>query len=81
MENSWKIQNLIYGKFNFISSKCFDKNCVMNSKSDNIKIMSRGKTNEFIGDFFESILSRYQVGLETSMTCCDFIFDYPLDHI
>ena len=32
-------------------------------------------TDEVIEELFESLLSRYQIGLETSMTGSDFIFD------
>ena len=31
--------------------------------------------NEVVNEIFESLLSRYQIGLETSMRGSDFIFD------
>ena len=37
----------------------------MHSKSDNIEIMINDKADEVIGERFESILSRYQIGIET----------------
>ena len=52
---------------NFISFKDTDEEHVMHSKSDN--------ANEVIKEIFESLLSRYQIGLETSMKGSDFIFD------
>ena len=55
---------------NFISSKDNDKEHVMHSKSGNIEIMSHDKADEVIEEPFESNLSRYQVGLETSMKGC-----------
>ena len=37
----------------------------MHSKSDNIEIMINDKEDEVIKKLFQSILSRYQIGLET----------------
>ena len=37
----------------------------MHSKSDNIEIMITDKEDEVIKKLFQSILSRYQIGLET----------------
>ena len=39
----------------------------MNSKSDNIEIMISDKAEEVTEEHFQSLLSRNQVGLETSM--------------
>ena len=36
--------------------------------------MSCDNANKVVKELFESLLSRYQVGLETSMTGNDFIF-------
>ena len=36
--------------------------------------MINDKANDFIGDIFQSHLSRYQVALETSVKGNDFIF-------
>ena len=47
----------------------------MNSKSDNMEVMAYDKTDEVIEEHFESLLSRHQIGLETSMRGSDFIFD------
>ena len=47
----------------------------MHSKSDNIEIMTNDKANEVIKELFESLLSRYQIGLETTMESSDFILD------
>ena len=46
-----------------------------NSKSDNIEFMIYDNTDEVTEELFESILNRYQIGLETSMRNSDFIFD------
>ena len=59
----------------FMSFKDNGEERIMVSKSDNIEIMSHDKPDETIEDLFESILSRYQIGLETSTKDSDFIFD------
>ena len=71
--NTWKIQLTIAS--NFISSKDVDEERVIHSKSDNIEFMSYDNVNEVVHKLFESLLSVYQVGLETSMRRSDFIFD------
>ena len=43
--------------------------------SDNREIVSHDKANEAIKELFESLLSRYQNGLETAMKGSDFVFD------
>ena len=47
----------------------------MQSKSDNIEVMTYKNANEVIKEIFESLLSRYQIGLKTSMKESHFIFD------
>ena len=71
--NTWKIQLTIAS--NFISSKDVDEERVIHSKSDNIEFMSYDTVNEVVHKPFESLLSVYQIGLETSMRRSDFIFD------
>ena len=58
-----------------MSSKENDKERVMHSKSDNIKFKINDKADEFIGEFYQSLLSTCQIGLQTSMKGSDFIFD------
>ena len=48
---------------------------VMHLKSDNMQVMTYDKANEVIEEFFDLLLSRYQIGLETSMKGINFIFD------
>ena len=60
---------------NFISSKDIDEERVMHSKSDNIEIMIQDKADEIIEKPFESLLKRYQIGLELLMKGRNFIFD------
>ena len=47
----------------------------MHSKSDNIEIMMGSETDEIIEELFESILQRYQEGLEESIKGSEFAFD------
>ena len=44
----------------------------MHSKSDNIEVIIYHNANEVIEKNFELLLSRYQIGLETSMKDSDF---------
>ena len=60
---------------NFISSKDYDEERVMYLKSNNIELMLCDNANEVINELFESLPSRYQAGLETSMRGSDFSFD------
>ena len=70
----WKIQLVI--KINIISSKNFIDVRDMHSKSDNVEIMMVFDTNEIVEKPVDSILQRYQKGLEESMKGSDFTFDY-----
>ena len=47
----------------------------MTTKSDHIHIVMGSKTDEIIKELFESLLQRYQEGLEESMKGSEFIFD------
>ena len=79
-KDSIKIQLTM--SINFISHKDSSETCTMSgrkcvtcTKSDNIEIMMSSKTHEIIEEIFESLLQRYQEGLEESMTRSDFIPD------
>ena len=63
-------------KINFVSSKKFIETRDMHSKSVNIEIMVGVNNNEIIKNIFNSLLRRYQKGLEESMRGSDFVFDY-----
>ena len=71
--DAWKVQLTI--AINFISSKDAEEQCVMHSVNDNIKCTPYSDANEVIEELFESLHSKYQVNLETSMRGSDFIFD------
>ena len=47
----------------------------MHAKSDNIEIMMGKETDDIIDEIFESLLAKYQEGLEESMRGSKFIFD------
>ena len=47
----------------------------MHSKKDDIEIMIYDKADEVIKEIFQLLFYRYQIGLETSITGSDFIFD------
>ena len=58
-----------------ISSKDNDEERIMHSKSDYTEIMIIDKANEIIGKCLESLLNRYHIELETSVSDTDLIFD------
>ena len=47
----------------------------MHSKSDKIEIMINDKADEIIEKHFQSLLSRFQIGLETLIKGSGFAFD------
>ena len=47
----------------------------MHLRNGNMEFMSYDNVNEVVDELFESLISRYQIGLETSMRGSDFIFD------
>ena len=60
---------------NFISSKDSGETSNMHTKSDSIEIMVSSETDDIIDELFESLLQKYQEGLEESMKGSEFIFD------
>ena len=61
-QGEWKIQLTMI--INFISSKDSDEIRTMVTKSNNIEIMMGNETDEIIEELFESLLQKYQEGLE-----------------
>ena len=59
----------------FISSKDTDEKRVIHSKSYNVEIMVYDKIREVTKELSESLLKRYQIELETSVTVVDSIID------
>ena len=60
---------------NFISFIDNDEECVMHSKSGNLKIMINDEAYEVTKELFDPLKNRYQNNLE-SMKGSDFVFDY-----
>ena len=60
---------------NFIFSKDSDETRNMSTKRDNMEIMMGSETEEIIKEPFESLLQKYQEGLEEPMKRSEFIFD------
>ena len=60
---------------NLISSKDSGEVHSMLTKSDNLDIMMDSETDDFIEDICESLLQKYQKGLEESMRGSEFTFD------
>ena len=71
--DAWNMQLTI--EINFISSKDAEEEHAIHSKSNNIKFTSYNDANEVVDKLFESLLSRYQGNLETSMRRSDFLFE------
>ena len=70
---TWRIQIII--AINFISFNDTNKERVVHLNSDNINMMTYDNIYEVIKATFESLLSRYRIGLETSMKGRNVIFD------
>ena len=70
--DSWKIQ--LIRRNNFVPSKDIDEKRVMYSKTDSIEIMINDKADEVAQELVQSLLSRYQTRLETSIKDNDFAF-------
>ena len=64
-QGEWKIQLTM--SINFISSNDSDETHNLHTKSNNIEIMMGNDTDEIIDQLCESLLRKYQEGLEESM--------------
>ena len=69
----WKIQLTM--AINFMSFKDSKETLTIHTKSNNIEIMVGSETDEIIKELFETLLQRYQKGLEKSMKGSEFVFD------
>ena len=70
---TWKIQLTV--AINFVFSRDSEKEHTIHSKSVNIKFTSDNDANEVVNELFDSLSSRCQNNLETSMRGNDFIFE------
>ena len=73
LSREWKIQLTM--RINFISSLDPEKNRVMDSKSDNVKIIMSIETDNIIKKLFGSFLKIYQKNLEEKMKDSNFAFE------
>ena len=69
----WKIQLTM--QINFVSSLDPRKNCIMDSKSDNVEIIMGIKTDNIIEKLLKSFLKNYQKNLEEKMKDSNFVFE------
>ena len=72
-QGEWKIQLTM--KINITSSKDSYETRTTHTKSNNIETMIGNETDEIIQNLFESLLQKYQEGLEKPMRGSEFIFD------
>ena len=63
--NTWKVQLTI--SINFISSKDVNDERVIHSKRNTAEFFTYDNVNDVADELFESLLSIWQIGLETSM--------------
>ena len=68
-QGEWKIQLTM--AVNFISSEDSDETRTMHAKSGNIEILIGNEINESIEQLFNSLLQRYQKGLEEKIRGSD----------
>ena len=47
----------------------------MHWKSDNIEVMTCDNVNKVLDERFQSLLSRYHIGLDISITGSNFVFE------
>ena len=72
-QSEWKIQLTM--QINFISSKDSEETLTMHTKNCNIEITMDNETDEIIEELCESLLRKYQEGLEESLRGSMFIYD------
>ena len=72
-QGEWKIQLTLI--INFISYKGSDEIRTMHLKSNNVEIKMGNETDEIIEERFESLLQKYQAGLEERIRGSEFVFD------
>ena len=75
LEKSDTLKIQLVTAINFVSSKDNDEELVMHLKSNNVDFIYYDQDDEVIKELFESLLSRYQVGLETPLRGNNVIFD------
>ena len=72
-QGKWKTQLTM--QISFIYSRDSEETCTMHTKGRNIEIIMGNETYEIIEELCESLLQKYQDGLEESMIESEFIRD------
>ena len=72
-EGGWKIQ--ITMEIKFFTSADSNETRTMHTKSDDMEIMMGNEKDEIMEELFESLLKKYQKGLEESIKGSEFVFD------
>ena len=72
-QGEWTIQLTLV--INFVSSRGLKETRIMHFNSDSIEFMIGSETDEIVEVLFESLLKKYQEGLEGKMRQSEFIFD------
>ena len=72
LPGEWKIQLTI--RINLVSSLDPGKNCIIDSKNNNVEIIMGIETDDIISELFEYFLKRYQKNLEENMKNSKFVF-------
>ena len=72
-QGEWKIELTM--EINFMSSKDSSETRTMHTKSNNNEIMIGNEKDEIIKKLFDSLLQRYQEGLEEPIKESEFVFD------
>ena len=72
-EGGWKIQKTM--EIQFFTSEDSNETRTMHTRSDDIEIMMGNEKDEIIEELFESLLKKYQKGLEESIKGSEFVFD------
>ena len=75
LKRSGELKTHFTMKVNFMLSKDNDDKQLMHSQSDSVEFMIGSKTDEIINELSESLLTRYQLGLEKSVKGSDSVFD------
>ena len=70
------MENSLTMPINFMSCQDSQETRTMHTKSHNVEIMMGNETDDIIKDLFESLLQRYQEGLEEKMRESEFIFEF-----
>ena len=73
LSGEWKIQLTM--RINFVSSLDPEKNCIMDSKSDNVEITIGCETGDIIKKRFKSFMKNYQKNLEEKVKDSNFVFE------